>query len=152
MYYDFDFQMIVHPDLSVLTAHSSNDTDDVQILFGGSGGESIGHWICINYKISNQNIYVYDSFYGQHLNPTQEKINFLLYPYHQDVVYVDPKTYQKGATSCGIFAIFYATNLLLGKAPENIKPKLNHVYGDQSLYMRLHVMRMFASRQLAAFD
>lgn len=152
MYYEFNFQMRHEPEFSNLKVHSSNNTDDVQILFGGVGGESIGHWICINYKVSNQNIYVFDSFYGKHLNPTQEEIAFLLYPYHQDVVYVDPKFYQKDVTSCGIFAIFYATNLLLGKNLANIKPRLNNIYGDQSLYMRLHVMRMFANHQLAAFN
>lgn len=140
------------PKYSNLKVHSSNVTDDVQILFGGAGGERIGHWICINYKVSNRNIYVYDSLYGKHLNPTQKEIALLLYPYHQNVVYVDPKYYQKDGTSCGIFSIFYATNLLLGKNPARIKPRLNNVYGDKSLYMRLHVIRMFVNHQLAAFD
>lgn len=151
MYKDFNYQMRHDPEYSELKIHSSNDINDVQILFGGAGGQSIGHWICMNYRVYDQNVYVYDSLYGQHFDPTQKEIAFLLYPYHQDIVYVDPKTYQRDATSCGIFSIFYATHLLLGEDPANIKPKLNNVYGDQSLYMRLHIMRMFANHQLAAF-
>lgn len=82
----------------------------------------------------------------KHLNSAQKETALLPYPYHQSIVYVDPKTVQKDATSCGIFSIFHATNLLLQIDAANIEPRLNSVYGDQSLFMRFHIVRMFVNK------
>lgn len=150
MYYDFDFQM------RNLTAFESNDPNasDIQLLFSGLGGDdNIGHWKCIQYRADTRKVYVHDSLYSTVLDDEQQEIILGLYPFmDEDIVFVQPKYLQSGATSCGIHSIFYATTLLLGKDPENVQVTINKVRGDQSLHMRLHVLKMFANRKLALFD
>lgn len=68
------------------------------------------------------------------------------------IVYNQPKTLQTDNTSCGIFAIMYATTLMLGEDPVDSAYKLNNVYGDETLYKRLHILKMFAHRKLTLFQ
>lgn len=151
MYYDFDFQ------LRNFTAYDPKDDDDgsdIQILYSGAaGGNNIGHWKCVQYRARTNKVYVYDSLYGKFLNVEQKRLIFELYLLmEEDTIFVEPKYLQSGPTSCGIHSIFYATTLLLGQDPTQVELKINKVRGDQSLYMRLHVLKMFANRKLALFD
>lgn len=49
---------------------------------------------------------------------------------------------------CALFAITYATMLLLGKDPAEDSFKLNKVHGEEGLYMRLHTLDMLANRRV----
>lgn len=150
MYYDFDFQM---RNFSTFKSNDPN-ANDIQILFGGAGGEdNIGHWKCIQYRADTRKVYVYDSLYSTMVDEVQQNIIFHMYPItEEDIIFVKPKYLQSGATSCGIHSIFYATTMLLGKDPSEVKVKINEIRGDKSLYMRLHVLKMFANKKLALFD
>lgn len=149
MYYEFNYLIVEN-----YRKYNSTEIDDVQILYSGIVQiGAVGHWICIYYKASTQKVFVYDSLNRKSLNPVQHSIVSRLYPKKKGSInFVKPKNTQTDNTSCGIFSIFYATTLLLGEKPENIDVKMNHVYGDPSLYMRLHILRMFANRKLAPFS
>lgn len=128
--------------------------DDVQILYGKVTGENaIGHVICIRYKASSRTLHIYDSLMKKTLDPTQLKIIQRLYPDIKGrIIYEKPKTLQTDNSSCGVFAIMYATTLMLKKDPADIAFKLNNVHGDPSLYMRMHILKMFAHRKLSLFQ
>lgn len=150
MYYDYDMQF------KNFTAFESDDPNasDIQILYGGALVEgNIGHWKCIHYTADTRKVHVYDSLYSTAVDKTQQEILHGLYPLMDaDIDFVEPKHLQRGVTACGIHAIFYATTILLGKDPKEIEPKINTIRGDHSLYMRLHVLKMFANRKLALFE
>lgn len=125
-------------------------TDDVQILYGEG---AVGHVICIEYKASSRTLHVYDSLMQKTLDTTQLTIIQRLYPNVNDrIVYEQPKTIQTDNTSCGVFAILYATTLMLKKDPVDTAFKLNNVHGDETLYMRIHILKMFAHRKLQLFQ
>lgn len=130
------------------------NSDDVQILYGRKADKDpTGHVICIKYKASSQTLHVYDSLLQKTLDTTQLKIIHRLYPeINGRIVYEQPKTFQTDITSCGVFAILYATTLMLKKDPVDIPFKLNTVHGDQSLFMRIHILKMFAHRKLTLFQ
>lgn len=148
MYYEFNYQIIDN-----YNPYNSTEIDDVQILYGGIVRiGAVGHWICTYYKASTQQLYVYDSLNRKFLTPVQNVIVRRLYPQRKGhIIYAKPKDTQRDDTSCGMFSIYYATTLLLEQNPEDINIKMNHVYGDSSLYMRLHLLKMFANRKLAMF-
>lgn len=114
------------------------------------------HAMCIYYQASSQNVLIYDSMdpmiYKNSLDPTQKKILNILYPFKKEIHFIEPKTYQDQSPSCAIFAIMYATMLLLNKDPAKIEIKLNHIHGDDTLHMRLHILKMFAERKLTLMD
>lgn len=134
----------------------SKEKDDVQVFFGSLisfKSTGINPWICTYYKASTRKLYVYDSLYRKYLNKSQQEIIKHLYPKRQGkIIYVKPKNIRIDGKSCGLFAIFYATTLLLGQKPEDSDIKINDVYGDPGLYMRLHILKMFANRKLALFS
>lgn len=69
-----------------------------------------------------------------------------------DVIFIKPKTVQNDNTSCGLFTIAYATTLMLNEDPTKFSLKLNNIRGDQGLYLRLHILKMFANRKLFKFE
>lgn len=132
--------------------HKSSQIDDVQILVGIFGPSECAHAICIYYQASSQNVLIYDSLdpmiYNKNLLHSTQKITIdILYPFKKDIIFVEPKTYQTESPSCAIFAM-----LLLKEDPGITKIKLNHVHGDDTLYMRLHILKMFAARKLTLMD
>lgn len=149
MYYVFNYQIIEN-----YRQYNSTEIDDVQILYSGIVQiGAVGHWICTYYKASTRKVFVYDSLNRKYVNEVQHSIISRLYPDRKGSInYVKLKIIQTDETSCGIFSIFYATTLLLGEKPENIDVKMNYVYGDPSLYMRLHILKMFANQKLALFS
>lgn len=133
--------------------HESADIDDVQILFGGSSDPSVmGHWFCIRYEATSRKVLVYDATMKDILEPIHRKIIHRLYPYRSGIAFRKPKTIQTDETSCGLYSIIYATTIILGEEPAKYDLKLNYVLGDESLYMRLHILKMFAHRKLALFN
>lgn len=134
----------------------SKEKDDIQVFFGNVfdfKSTMVRIWICTYYEASTQTLYVYDSLYQKKLNKGQLEIIKILYPHKKDkIIYVKPKNMPTDDRTCGLYTIFYATTLLLGQKPENIDVKINDVYGDPGLYMRLHILKMFANRKLALFN
>lgn len=147
---DFDmYDVLNYHNVGNYKPHSS-ETDDVQILYGEG---AVGHVICIKYKASSRTVHVYDSLMRKTLDTTQLKIIQRLYPnVNGRIVYEQPKTIQTDNTSCGVFAILYATTSMLEKDPVDTAFKLNNVHGDETLYMRIHILKMFAHRKLTLFQ
>lgn len=131
--------------------------DDVQILYGGAvnDDQAVGHYICIFYKHSEQKVYVYDSLYTQSLTATQQQIIKMLYPSSKSVEYVKPQTVQPDEEACGVFAIAYATTLILGDDPKtkslSLKLDKKDKSGDKTMTLREHAKKMFVFKSLIAF-
>lgn len=130
--------------------HDEN-TNDVQILYGGNFGEHVvGHYICVFYDASTQRVNVYDSLLEKRLTARQREIISRLYPYRSGIKFITPKTIQTDYTSCGIFSIAYATTLILGKDPQQVRFRLSK-NGDRSMHMRKHVKKILESKHLEPF-
>lgn len=130
--------------------HRSSEIDDVQLLHSPSMKAPYGaHILCIFYQASSKNVLVYDSGMYKLLDPMQLEIVNRLYPFKNEIKFVTPKTLQGETRACSLFAVIYATMLLLKVDPVNTAIRLNHVHGDEALYMRLHILNMFAKRKLA---
>lgn len=129
--------------------HNSSKTNAIQILYEGEiGAKDLGHAICIYYQASSQNVLVYDSLVTHKLDSTHKKIIRKLYPFSKGIVFVQPKFLQDNSKTCAVFAIMYATMLLLGDDPCKNDFKLNTISGDETLYMRLHILKMFVRQKL----
>lgn len=129
--------------------HNPSTIDDVQILYSGDiGSENSGHAVCIYYEASSQNVFVYDSIMRTSINSIEQEIIQKLYPYNTGYMFRRPKTRQGLSESCGIYAITYATALLLKKDPVDFEFKSNDVYGEDALYLRIYILNMFANRKL----
>lgn len=132
--------------------HKSIDSNDVQIVSSGiPNSADVGHALCIQYHASSRKVRVYDSVMFP-LNQIHRKIVSQMYPYNQGIEYKEPKTLQGKTEICGLFAMYYATMLLLGKDPAEQSFKLNEVHGEEGLYMRLHTLDMFANRRLVLMN
>lgn len=128
--------------------------DDVQILYGlgfDANDPNEGHAICIYYRAFTQRIEVYDS--AQHGWLSGEQLNAIrkLYPKNTPIDFKVPRTVQGHSPTCAIFATAYATMLILNHDPEQTPISLNTIYGDDTLFMRIHLLNMLANRQLALF-
>lgn len=66
------------------------------------------------------------------------------------IIYEKSKTSPPEPSATGVYAMIYAATSLMGEEPSKIKFKLNHGHGDKSLYMRLHLLKIFANRRLSA--
>lgn len=145
-----------------LTPHTKSE-DDVQILYSGPNDQTsdtganlelggVGHWICIHYQVATQTLFVHDSLFLKHLSPHQMDVIKILYPNRKGkIIFVKPKYTQTEYVSCGLFAIYHATTILVGQHLNDSDLALNYVNGDTTLYMRLHILKMFANRQLDLF-
>ncbi|XP_031628283.1 uncharacterized protein LOC116344049 [Contarinia nasturtii] len=145
---------VFYPELIPIHNRTKND---VQILASkGIDEHNPGHYMCIFYNAGDKTIYVYDS---QRLDEQQMHIVNARYPYHQNITYIHPKTKQKDRSSCGPFAIAYATSLILGHDPKTLKLKTNSILTaafftkkfDYSATFREHILRMFQSKKLLPF-
>lgn len=130
--------------------HKSTESNDVQILYSGLP-DSVGHATCIQYHASSGKVRVYDSIMLR-LNPIHMQIVAKLYPYNQGIEYKEPKSLQGKTEICSLFAITYATMLLLGKDPAEYSFKLNDVHGEEGLYMRFNTLDMFVNRKLTLIN
>lgn len=143
-------------DLNVYQVHNSIETDDVQIIFGTYDDDETSstnvhpqlHAICICYRASTQMVHVYDSSMVNWVDNREKNIIQRLYPYNKGIYIETPLSIQDDHPTCAIFAITYATMLILGKDPAVHRIKLNNVHGDITLYMRIHILNMFAKRKL----
>lgn len=136
-------------------------SDDIQILYDGK----TQHFITVLYNASQLKLYVYDSLALKRpkefneLNDKLKQIVYILYPLLKNgtIEYVMPKTIQTDGSSCGLFAMAYATTLILGKDPRYTDIRLIHPRHsttkivDESWHMRLHVKIILETGQLALF-
>lgn len=141
---------IATTNLNVYQEHNSSTTDDIQIIFGTEFYERL-HAVCINYNASTRKVHVYDSMLDRQLDDRQKEIIGRLYPYNLGIIFERPTALQDSHPTCGIFAITYATLLLLDRDPAITKMRLNEVHGDVTLYMRMHILNMLATRKLSLF-
>lgn len=146
------YPLNVHNNVSY-EKHTMSHLDDVQILCRERSMDKTirGHVICIHYEASTKKVNVYDSGMFDILDEKQKSIIKTLYPYNTGTDFKRPKTVQVTYT-CGLFAMMYATMLLLKKDPAEFPIKLNEVAGDQTLYMRMHVLNMLVRRKLALME
>ncbi|XP_031627096.1 uncharacterized protein LOC116343261 isoform X2 [Contarinia nasturtii] len=132
--------------------------DDVQIMYGGSGGDVggeqiIGHYICVHYSHELKRVHVYDSLQSK-LYLRQKRVLQVLYPLvnftkTSSVKYIKPKTRQNDASSCGLFSIAYATTVIFGQDPATYKLQLST--GDQSMTLRNHLFEMLTTGKFSLF-
>lgn len=73
-----------------------------------------------------------------------------LYP-EKHVVFVKPATTQLDGASCGVFAIAYATTIVLGDNPANYHLQLNTANKDKTMELRNHIKDMYLSKKLQLF-
>ncbi|XP_031640257.1 uncharacterized protein LOC116352098 isoform X2 [Contarinia nasturtii] len=145
---NFDMKDVIYyyfPEL-----YTKCDKDDVQILYGGDIGiNATGHFLCVFYKAENQTVYVYDSLYQKELHERQMEIINNRYPMRKYITFVEPKTKQIDNTSCGAFAIAYATTLIFGEDPYEYEMDFNGT--NYSLNLRKHIRKMFECYELKHF-
>ncbi|XP_031631790.1 uncharacterized protein LOC116346029 [Contarinia nasturtii] len=133
---------------------STTTRDDIQILSGGRLGHpnAISHYICICYRHRQHIVYIYDSLFRLKITKRHREIMQKLYPAAIIYKHKKPATLQHDSTSSGLFAIAYATMLILGKDPTTYELKLNTTEGaDQGSFMREHLIKMLQAKKLSLF-
>lgn len=131
----------------------------------------IGHFICVSYDSKNNSVNIYDScvhFYTNTIKLSMEgklqEILGRLYPNHSKIVWKIPRTTQCDNSSCGVFAIAYATLLICRQDPEiyglnfsysklyeTDTAYLHPYYRDSTMSLRHHIWRMFCENRLIPF-
>lgn len=165
---DFIMEIAAHQfkDYTVLKMWQTSNTDafvpehdlnknDIQILYKGveSLQQTLGHYVCVRYKESiagGRSLLVFDSSKVKSLNDSQKKV---LAKRYKNIKPIKPKLYteQSDNTPCGIFALAYATSCFFNQNPMDISYKLNQVFGDEALYMRIHLLQILKSGILSKF-
>lgn len=136
--------------------HASKGTDGLRILSASRIGPQKEHnWICIRYNSYTKRLHVYDNDITKSILkydvPIQENIFNKMFPYKvEPIVYDKSKTCEADPASNGIYAIIYAATALNGEDPAKIKFHTNDMYGDPTLYMRLHILKMFANNRVSS--
>lgn len=123
--------------------------EDVQIIFEGQPGQNVGHYICIHYR-PNQIIYIYDSLNRGIISSRTQAILNIRYPGYLLHVFIRSKTMQPDFTSCGVFAIAYATALIFHENPATY-PLLLGTIGDTTMTLRNHLASILQQNQLSMF-
>lgn len=122
------------------------------------GSNNDPNWICIKYNAITKKLYAYDNVFSRwnmngHITEIQEDIINKQFSDKAGLIHYDEsRTPQAKPPGSGIYAMIYATTLLLGEDPAKIQFKLNYDYGDECLFMRLHLLKIFANKRLAAMD
>lgn len=153
------YPLNVHGDVEY-KQHYSETIDDVQIIFDTveSGHRDVagnavgGHTKCIHYKASVQRVYVYDSAMLMAVTQGEEEIINILYPFNKGIKFQRPKTIQDHHATCAIYSMMYATILLLNGDPTKLEIKSNKIHGDETLYMRIHLLNILANRKLVLLN
>lgn len=68
------------------------------------------------------------------------------------ILHEKSKTPAAMPATIALYAMIYSIAVLIGEEPNKIKFKLNYVYDDNSLYMHLYLLKIFANKRLAAMD
>lgn len=140
--------------------HDSKGTDGLRILsFGRIGQQKVNNWICVKYNSYTKKLHVYDndifisSLVMDNLKSIQENIFDKIFPDKvRPIVYGKSKNRPADPASIGLYAIIYAATSLNGEDPTKIKFQTNDMYGDPALYMRLHILKMFANNRVSSMN
>lgn len=131
--------------------------NDIQILFKPNPKSKIGHYLCVYYNHQKKEVSIYDPLYfdGIELHPKVRASLEILYPSVKSgggakIVHVKPGTTQPDNVSCGFFSIAYATALIFGQDPKDIKFKLASS-GDPVVYLRKHLEQIYLQRKITLF-
>lgn len=130
----------------------NDEKDHLQIVLSGTAG-SVGHYILAHYIAKENVVNIYDSLNDSHLASTARYILSRLYP-GKKIKFVKPTTKQPDGSSCGIFAIAYATTILLGEDPATYSFQLNNktsAVADRTMMLRRHVAKMYTSKKFELF-
>lgn len=126
--------------------------NDLQILFSGTTrANSIGHYIVAHYVHYENVVKIYNSLHSTVLSEDFVESLTRLYP-GKKFVLVRPMTLQPDFYSCGVFAIAYATTILLGRDPATYRLKIvNTSVGDRAKSLRDHIKDMYEAMLLLNF-
>lgn len=126
--------------------------DDIQLLYEGEvGPNNVGHYICIHYRANERKIYVYDSQYRRRISDNSRAIIDRRFS-KLTVNFVEPRTKQPDYVSCGVFAIAYATTILLGQDPAEYPLLLgNGLKKYKTVLLRDHLAKMIEENKLSLF-
>lgn len=132
-------------------------TNDIEILFKPNPGSRIGHYVCVYYDHQKNAVFIYDPLYvdGIDVHPKVRASLEKLYPSVKggggaEIVLVKPGTTQPDNVSCGLFSIAYATALIFGLDPKDMK--LNSASsGDPAIYLRKHLEQIYRQRRITPF-
>lgn len=130
----------------------NDDKDHVQIVFIGNS-ESVGHYILAHFVASEGVVKIYDSLFGKYLTKDAKSILSRLYP-GKRVQFIQPATRQPDSKSCGVFAIAYATTIILGQDPATYNLQLTEMSPenkDRTMMLREHVAKMYESKEIKLF-
>lgn len=120
---------------------------DIQIIHLGEIDS--GHYICIYFDAYYETVYVYDSLAIVHNEHIPIMVNRI--PWGNKMVYVKPKTEQYDAASSGLFAIAYATTIILDMDPSSYTFKMGVNDLDKSIHLREHITNMLQTNELSLF-
>lgn len=140
-----------------LEPHNQKTVDGLRIMCAGRiGPANVPNWICIKYNSYTKKLHVYENvdistIHKSNVQPIQEHIINVMFPKKEGPIsYDDSITPKAEPESSGLYAIIYATTLLMDEDPTTIKFQMNDMYGDQGLYMRLNILKIFANRRLTS--
>lgn len=128
--------------------------NDIQIVYSEENGE--GHATTIFFDAAKNTVFVYDEPCMDMNMPIINK----RYPNSPKIKFVDRKTKQtRDDGSCGLYAIAYATNLILGHDPRTRELKATSILTrslfsknfDYSGIFRQHIFKMFTEKRLSPF-
>lgn len=136
--------------------HEPKETDGLRILSAGRiGPKKVHNWLCVKYNSYTRKLHVYDNVYvlstvKSTVQPIQEAIFKKMFPDSiEPIEYDKSKTPQADPASSGLYAIIFAATSLNGEDPAKTKFQINDMYGDPAIYMRLHILKMFANNRLS---
>ncbi|XP_043472427.1 uncharacterized protein LOC122505072 [Leptopilina heterotoma] len=106
------------PDLQKEIKPILSTQEHLQLIYRDSenatkNDDEVGHWCCIHYV--NHKLRIYDSLYNN-LNELQNIYLSILFPHCPKIVFPFVQR-QSNGIDCGVFAIAFATSIMLGKDP-----------------------------------
>lgn len=135
--------------------NADENKNDVQIIFSGHWS-SLGHYTIAHYVANEKLVKMYDSLHGsgQHgrrLQTDERNVLARLYP-GKTIKCVEPATKQPDGVSCGVFAVAYATTIILGNDPAIYRLYLSNInLDDSTMALREHMVRMYRNKKLLPF-
>lgn len=120
---------------------------NVQIIFDGANGDSMGHYICVYYKPREKGLFIFDSNFSKE-KPlgvmVKNDILLELFPDAKSIIVVKPLTTKNDNTSNGVLTIAYAMALMDGLNPE-------HMQFAEIDELRAHLVKILQTKKLSQF-
>lgn len=144
--------------------HTFSTEKDIQILYSydenpfNENSYNFGHFYVACFNIKTGLISIYDSCVHSYTNINKFFITLKegkkfkkLWPSYTKIQWEMPKTLQEDCFSCGVFAIAYATLLILGYDPKCYDLALINWSYNQTYPLREHILHMFQEQKLLPF-